>query len=245
VTTDLDPFMHHPELRDRVRDPLTSWARNFMPSDLDERLAALGAPSDWRYTDAQREEMRRETFAGRAADDLWVFAYGSLMWDPGIRFAEVRRAHLRGYVRRFCLKDVYGARGTLQTPGLLAALVRGEGCDGLVFRILKEHVDEETEVLWRREIPLPGYVATFFEVETAAGSVPALGFVADYAWEKIIPDIDRAEQIDYISTASGFAGSNLEYLENLAAHLTTLGIEDTDLFALLRDVRQVKSRSRK
>jgi cation transport protein ChaC len=241
--TNLDPFMHHPELRDEIRDPLTSWARSFVPSDLDERLAAQGAPKDWRYTDTRREEMRRGTFAGRAADDLWIFAYGSLMWDPGIRFAEVRRAHLRGYVRRFCLKDVYGARGTLQTPGLLAALVRGEGCDGLVFRILREHVDEETEVLWRREMPLPGYVATFFDVETAAGRVYALGFVADYAWEKIVPDIDRAEQIAYISTASGFAGSNVEYLENLAAHLTTLGIEDTDLFALLRDVRQVKSRS--
>jgi cation transport regulator ChaC len=68
-----------------------------------------------------------------------------------------------------------------------------------------------------------------------------LGFVADYAWEKIIPDIDRAEQINYISTASGFAGSNLEYLENLAAHLATLEIEDADLFALLQDVRRVKS----
>jgi cation transport protein ChaC len=239
--TDIDPFMHHPELRDKIRDPLTSWARSFMPSDLDERLASQGAPPDWRYTDAQREEMRRGTFAGRAADDLWVFAYGSLMWDPGIRFAEVRRAHLGGYVRRFCLKDVYGARGTLQAPGLLAALVTGEGCDGLVFRILKEHVDEETNVLWRREMPLPGYAATFFDVETAAGSVQALGFVADCAWEKFIPDIDRAEQITYISTASGFAGSNLEYLENLAAHLATLEIEDADLFALLQDVRQVKS----
>jgi glutathione-specific gamma-glutamylcyclotransferase len=234
VRTGIDPFVHHPELRDKVCDPLTSWARDFMPSDLDER-----------YTDAQREEMRRGTIAGRAADDLWVFAYGSLMWDPGIRFAEVRRAHLSGYVRRFCLKDVYGARGSLEAPGLLAALVMGEGCDGLVFRVLKEHVDEETEVLWRREMPLPGYVATFFDVETTTGSVPALGFVADYAAEKIIPDIDRAEQIGYISTASGFAGSNLEYLENLAARLTTLEIEDADLFALLRDVRQVKSRRRK
>lgn len=243
--TGIDPFMHHPELRDKIRDPLTSWARNFMPSALDERVAALGAPPDWRYTDAQREAMRRGTFAGRAADDLWVFAYGSLMWDPGIRFAEIRRAHLRGYARHFCLKDVYGARGSPQTPGLLAALVRGQGCDGLVFRVLKEHVDEETEVLWRREMPLPGYVADFFDVETAAGSVHALGFVADHAAEKIIPDIDRAEQISYISTASGFAGSNLEYLENLADHLTALGIEDTDLFALLRDVRQVKSRGQK
>jgi len=242
VFTNIDPFVHHPELRDKIRDPLTCWARHFKPSDLDERLAALGAPLDWRYTDARREEMRRETFKGHAADDLWVFAYGSLMWDPGIRFAEVRKARLGGFRRHFCLKDVYGARGTPQTPGLLAALDEGNGCEGLVFRILRQHVEEETEVLWRREMPLPGYMATFVDVETAFGNVRALGFIADHAAEKIIPHIRRSEQIQYISTAGGFAGSNLEYLENLVTQLAALGIEDPDLFALLQDIKQVTSR---
>ena len=239
VSTDIDPFVHHPELHDKIRDPLTCWARNFKPSDLDERLAKLGAPPDWRYTDARREQMRRETFRGLSVDDLWVFAYGSLMWDPGIQFVEVRKARLAGYRRHFCLKDVYGARGTLQTPGLLAALDRGDSCEGLVFRIPKKHVEEETEVLWRREMPLPGYVAAFLDVETTPGNVNALVFVADHAAEKVIPDIRRSEQIQYISTASGFAGSNLEYLENLVNQLTALGIEDADLLALLQDIRQV------
>jgi len=195
VTTDIDPFVSHPERRDKVCDPLTSFARNFVPSD-------------WRYTDSQREEMRRETFARHPADHPWAFAYGSLMWDPGIRFAEVRGAHLIGYVRRFLLKDVYGARGTLQTPGLLAALARGEGCDGLVFRILKEHAYEETEVLWRRKMPLPGYVATFCDVETAAGSGPALGFVADYALEHD-PHRCGASSCADSSLSHGMAGSCL------------------------------------
>jgi cation transport protein ChaC len=242
VTNPLDPFTHHPELRERIRDPLTCWARNFRPSDLDERLARLGAPPDWRHADARREEMRRETFGGRAREDLWVFAYGSLMWDPGIRFAEVRKARLHGYRRHFGLKDVYGARGTLQNPGLLAALDVGDACDGLVFRILDEHVEEETEVLWRREMPLPGYLAKFLHVETTGGRLLALVFVADHAVDKIVPEIGRAEQIQYISTASGFAGSNLEYLENLAGQLTLLGIEDPDLVTLLRDVRRGTAR---
>lgn len=84
VSTDIDPFVHHPELRDKIRDPSTCWARNY----LDERLVKLGVPPDWRHTDTRREQMRRETFTGRAADDPWLFAYGSLMWDPGIRFAD-------------------------------------------------------------------------------------------------------------------------------------------------------------
>ena len=242
MSTALDPFAHHPELRDKIRDPSTCWARNFNPSALDERLAKLGAPPDWRYTDERREEMRGETFTGRPAGDLWVFAYGSLMWDPGIHFTEVRKARLDGFRRHFCLKDVYGARGTLRTPGLLAALDTGGACDGLVFRIPEKSVAEETEVLWRREMPLPGYVAAFHDVETIAGKVNALVFIADHAVEKVIPDIMRSEQIQYIATASGFAGTNIEYLENLAAQLTLLGIEDADLFALLQDVKQATPR---
>ncbi|UCG96146.1 MAG: gamma-glutamylcyclotransferase [Burkholderiales bacterium] len=242
MIADLDPFVHQPELRGKIRDPLTCWARKFRPSDLDQRLAALGAPPDWRYTDARREQMRRQALTGRTAGDLWVFAYGSLMWDPGVRFAEVRKAHLTGYRRHFCLKDVYGARGTPQAPGLLAALDEGGRCDGLVFRIREEDVEEETEVLWRREMPMPGYLATFLDVETALGDVRALVFIADRAAEKVIPGIERSVQVQYIRTAAGFAGSNLEYLENLASQLTVLGIEDRDLLALLQDVRQASSR---
>jgi hypothetical protein len=74
VSVDIDPFVHHAELRDNIRDPLTCWARNFNPSNLDERLEKLGAPRDWRYTDARREQMWREAFTGRDVDDLGVSA---------------------------------------------------------------------------------------------------------------------------------------------------------------------------
>jgi len=96
MSADIDPFVHHPELRDKVRDPSMCWARNFNPSDLDERLAKLGAPPNWRYTDARREHMRREILTGRTADDLWLFAYGSLMWDPGVRSASGTRSQHPG-----------------------------------------------------------------------------------------------------------------------------------------------------
>ena len=43
--------------------------------------------------------------------DVWFFAYGSLMWDPGFRPAEVRPALLHGWHRRFCVASaIY--RGT-------------------------------------------------------------------------------------------------------------------------------------
>jgi hypothetical protein len=67
--------------------------------------------------------------------DLWVFGYGSLIWDPALEFAEVRRAFAPNHRRRFILEDIYGGRGTPNGPGLMAALDDGDGCNGLCFRI--------------------------------------------------------------------------------------------------------------
>ena len=48
----------------------------------------------------------------------WVFGYGSLMWNPGFRFSERRRAVIHGYHRSQCmLSHMY--RGTPDRPGLV------------------------------------------------------------------------------------------------------------------------------
>jgi hypothetical protein len=44
------------------------------------------------YDDATREaHSARKTLEGHEGD-LWIFGYGSLIWDPALEFAEVRRA---------------------------------------------------------------------------------------------------------------------------------------------------------
>jgi glutathione-specific gamma-glutamylcyclotransferase len=170
-------------------------------------------------------------------EDLWVFAYGSLMWDPGIVFAEVRRAFVPGNARRFILRDIHGARGTRETPGLMAALDEGSGCEGLAFRIDREHVDGETERLWRRERIGPGYIASFVDAELSDGRVSALTFVADHDAEVIASTLTRAEQVHCFATGTGFLGTSLQYLENIAAHFEALGIHDDDVVALLRETK--------
>ena len=165
-----DPFSHHPELRDKISDPLKSFFRTFTTDELATRLKASGLPVDWWHSDSEREASRAQTLAGRRDADLWIFAYGSLMWDPAFRFEEVRRARVPDYARHFILKDIYGFRGTFDAPGLMAALVKGPGCDGLVFRISRENIDEETEVLWRREKIGPAYTPVFVEAVTSESS---------------------------------------------------------------------------
>jgi cation transport protein ChaC len=232
-----DPFAHHPVLRDKILDPSRSFFRTFRPADFDERMQALGHPPDWRFSDAEIEAARRAFLAGRLDRDLWVFAYGSLMWDPAFHFAEVRRARVEGYARKFCLKDTFGARGTPEAPGLHAALDTGEGCDGLAFRIAQADIDEETGYIWRRELVAPAYKPVFIAATTAAGPVEVLAMAADHDAAVIRPDLTRAEQVRYLATGAGMLGTSLEYIENLAAHFAVLGIEDDEVTSLLAEAR--------
>lgn len=237
MTIQPDPFLHHPELRDKIRDPYESFFRTFDPSDVDKRMQALGAPAHWRLSDEQREATRRTTLNGHADGDLWVFAYGSLMWDPGFLFEEIRQADVTGYARHFCLKDEIGGRGTRDAPGLVAALDKGSGCTGLAFRIAKDRVEAETEILWRREMLSGAYVPAFVEADTVHGHIRAITFLANRQAKRIRPDISRSDQIRYLATGKGILGSSLEYIENLVNHLTTLGIEDADVSSLLSDAK--------
>ncbi|MGG7645410.1 gamma-glutamylcyclotransferase [Rhodovulum sp. YNF3179] len=234
MTDTHDPFAHHPELRARIKSPETSFFRDFT---LDGMIAEHPHMEEFRakfHTDAEREALRAKALAGREGD-LWVFAYGSLMWDPALRFAEVRRAHLDGYARRFMLKDE-GARGSKEAPGLMAALDRGEGCEGLAFRIREAEVGAETEILFRREMIGPAYLAKFVTVRLDETEVAALTFLANHASPDIDPQIPHSDQVRHIATGHGILGSNRDYLVNVVEHFAHLGIEDPHCSTLLRDV---------
>lgn len=230
-----DPFSYHPELRDKISDPLKSFFRTFTTENLATQLKARGLPVNWWHSDSEREASRAQTLAGRWDTDLWVFAYGSLMWDPAFRFEEVRRARVPEYARRFILKDVYGGRGTFDAPGLMAALDKGPGCDGLVFRISRENIDRETEILWRREKIGPAYTPVFVEAIASDRRITALTFVADHEADLIDASLTRAQQIEFCATGTGFMGSSFEYLRNISSHFAALGIKDEEVLALLRE----------
>lgn len=226
-----DPFVHHPELRGRIADPETSFYRSFSVEALVAQHPHLEAFRPWVHTDERREAIRSETLRGREGD-LWIFAYGSLMWDPALRFTEVRRAHVAGHARRFILLDDKGGRGCPEAPGLMAALDAGDGCEGLAFRIRAQDVDVETEILFRREVIGPSYIPGFVPVRIADGEASALSFLADHDHPDIRGDITRDEQIRYIATGSGVLGTSRDYLVNIVDHFAHLGIADdhcTDL----------------
>lgn len=244
-----DPFAHHPGLRDKIVDPETSNFRTLTTAAVIEQISVLGGNADWLHSDETREGLRQATLGGREAGDLWVFAYGSLMWDPAVRFAEVRRARVADHARRFILRDTNGGRGTKDAPGLMAALdacaVDQPGCDGLLFRIHAAEVEAETRILWQREIIGQAYHAAYVIADLGGEQVQALTFVADHGADAIAGDMTRAEQLECLATGAGILGTSLDYLRNVASQFAALGIDDAEVTDLLADAEALAARSQR
>jgi cation transport protein ChaC len=226
-----DPFLHLPELRGRVKPPELSTLR-MSPQTLaawDAQAQARGLPPDWRWTEQQIEASRcacLDSALAQDQDDLWVFAYGSLMWDPAIHFCELRRAELPGHQRRFSYRTEMG-RGTPQHPALMLALEPGQGhCSGLVFRIAAPLAAQESALLWRREMIRGGYLPSLLPVHTPQGPVQALAFLTNPAHPGHVGELPLHESAAIIATAEGQLGRNRDYLRQLDAQLQCLGLDD-------------------
>lgn len=220
-------FRHMPGLRDLITPPDQSEMRFGQDRLLEYDAQAIeeGWPPGWRMACEDREANRRAVLSGRFGRDLWVFGYGSLIWDPGVEVDEYRYATLEGWSRRFCMRLESG-RGSREQPGLMAALDNGGRCDGVVIRIPAALVDQETEFMWRREMFGGAYRPLFQKVETPQGAVEALVFVMEHENHRYAPDVSENEAARMIAVAEGRLGPNFDYLDSLVRHLGELGIRD-------------------
>ena len=90
-----------------------------------------------------------------AAKPLWVFGYGSLMWNPGFATPETQPARLHGWHRAFCIYSEH-YRGTPEKPGLILGLLPGGACRGLAHRLPARDYEATRRYLWTREIDNDG-----------------------------------------------------------------------------------------
>ncbi|MGB0505674.1 MAG: gamma-glutamylcyclotransferase [Pikeienuella sp.] len=226
-------FRHTPVLRNLVTAPDASEMRISYQkfAEMDARAEEEKWPPGWRLPHDVREANRHSVLAERMSEDLWVFAYGSLIWDPAVAVEEYRFAALEGWQRRFCM-HLEGGRATRDRPGLMAALDEGGRCDGIVFRIPAALVDTEADFMWRREMFSGAYRPIFLDVDTPQGVVNALTFVMDQSNPRYRPDISKAEAARMIAIAEGDIGPNFEYLDRLVENLHAMSIEDEDMRAL-------------
>jgi len=170
---------------------------------------------------------------------MWVFGYGSLVWNPGFDTVERVIARLPGYHRSFCMRSVHH-RGTPEEPGLVLALDRTPRgtCSGVALRAAPDRADEVLAYLRERELVSAAYLEKRLPIRLADGrSVEAVTYVIDPRHVQYCGTLELEEQARIIAAAHGGRGPNSEYLHNTFAHLRELGIDDPDLEWLSRRVR--------
>jgi cation transport protein ChaC len=169
---------------------------------------------------------------------LWVFGYGSLIWDPGFAVAERRLARLQGWHRSFCMRSIHH-RGSLAQPGLVLALdhAPGAACQGVAFRVAAGEEEATLAALRARELVSSAYLERWLPVDTAEGPLTALTYVIDPAHDQYCAGLSPEDQARIIARARGGRGENRDYLWSTVDHLHALGIADPDLDWLAARVR--------
>lgn len=169
---------------------------------------------------------------------MWVFGYGSLLWNPGFEVGETAVGTLHGWHRSFCMRSIHH-RGTVENPGLVLALDAAEEahCMGVAFSVAEGHEARTLEYLRERELVSSAYLETNLAIALRDGrQVEAVTYVIDPDHDQYC-HLDLEEQAQIIARAVGGRGPNTEYLHNTASHLRELGIEDGDLDWLSARVR--------
>ena len=202
------------------------------------------APFDMERLEAERKSpaaLRRsleEALGGRArSEPMWIFGYGSLMWNPGLDFDVRRVSTIYGYHRSFCLWSRIN-RGTPESPGLVLTLERGGSCRGLAFRLRREVAAEQLFELWKREMSMGSYLPRWLECHAGSETFTALGFVVNRACTGYAGKLPVETVVQVISTGQGKYGSSADYLFRTAATLAEHGIRDPRVKQLVDRVRE-------
>lgn len=198
-------------------------------------------PQDHLPPDPDREPMSDQDYAeavqailsANGPGALRVFAYGSLLWNPGIEIEAREPARLRGWHRAFCMK-ISRFRGSPEQPGLMMALDHGGSCMGELFRIAETKAPAELEKLLRREVPYRRIATAWrwIDVNTIEGRLRALTFYAGMRRDRFYIRLPLHAQAHMLARAAGFGGSGAAYLHYTVMKLEELGIHDTYLWEL-------------
>jgi cation transport protein ChaC len=186
------------------------------------------APEDYQRTIAELLGPDRD------ADEVWIFAYGSLIWKPACDFVEIRTGLVRGWHRAFCLGWNNRFRGSDANPGLMLALDRGGACNGVLYRLPPGKIDENMTRLLEREmgwLPSP-FPPRWVNVKSGERTIRAITFCIDRHSGRYVSGLSVERIAEVLARAVGSRGSMAEYLYATVRHLEDLGIHDPHLWQL-------------
>ena len=168
-----------------------------------------------------------------SGEDVWLFGYGSLMWNPAMHFAEQRGGRVLGWHRKYCLW-LEGGRGSPENPGLMLALDRGGAAAGALFRVPSDQARAELLLPFRRELFTYSYEPRWVSVATRDGMIRAVTFVVNREGIRYVRRLDLERVAHHVATASGALGSCMEYLHRTLESLEALGLDDRMLRQVYR-----------
>lgn len=203
------------------------------------------APGVVLWTDDQRAASIQATLEVRPPGDVWVFAYGSLIWNPTFTFEESRVAVVKDWHRSFCL-SVSAGRGTVDIPGLVLGLDKGGSCAGVAFRVAEVDLEKELALLWKREMITGAYTPLWVEICDSDGERfgSAIAFTIDHNSPNYAGNLERQVVISRLASASGFLGTSADYLFQTAEGLRSRGVLDDELDALAAEVLAIMAARR-
>lgn len=180
--------------------------------------------------------------------DLWLFAYGSIIWRAGFPYRERRAARLPGYVRRLW-QGSHDHRGTQDAPGRVATLIEDKHgfCDGAAYLLASE--DRENVLTWLDYREKNGYARQAVRLllsdaqqlapkpRVALVETPALTYYAPPGNHAFLGEAPLAEIALQVRRCIGPSGTNLDYVRRLVESVRELGGEDLSLDEVYRAIQ--------
>ncbi len=212
------------------REALQSWRVASLAQARDGDTATI--VSEFKLIKSRRRLIADDT----DCSDLWVFGYGSLIYNPIIDHIQRVIASIYGYHRRFCLWTIIG-RGAPDYPGLVLSLDRGGSCKGVAFQLNPENAIIELDLLWRREMITLAYQPRLLNIQTVDGIKRGIAFVADPNGTAYAHRISFESTVEVVANAAGFNGCCRDYLYDTVKGMQEWGIHDHQLEKLCAAVK--------
>ncbi len=201
-------------------------------------VESLNLPQDVVWSQDELDISLGGMMARRPRGDVWLFCYGSLMWNPLLHFEQRQVATLEGWHRSFCQRITAG-RGTPATPGRMLSLEPGGSTKGVALRIPEGMAEEELRLVWLREMVTGAYLPTWETVTLGNGtSTKAIAFVANHCHPEHETDASVARIVPILTAAAGAFGTNYDYVYRLEAALAECGLTDDYVSTLATELRR-------